>query len=95
MTATILAAAGITLMLAIGVPIARDGATPEHPGADEAYADELRASLADDTTELPAFDYAGRHHEDTVEIVTPDYRPPLYSPAFAAAMGYPPAGAAS
>ncbi|MFI6819765.1 hypothetical protein ACIBJE_02285 [Micromonospora sp. NPDC050187] len=32
--------------------------------------------------------WPSRHHEDTVEFVAADYRPPLYSPAFAAAMGY-------
>ncbi|MDG4784382.1 hypothetical protein O7626_41085 [Micromonospora sp. WMMD1102] len=79
--------------------IARDGGEPEHPGADDDYATEVHemavagpAHAEPLTAETPAV-YVSRHHEDTVEIVTGEYRP-LYSRAFAAAVGCEEFGAA-
>lgn len=101
MTALITAGLSTTAVLILTVAartIARDGGDDvEHHGADEKYAAQLH-DLADVTVEMAVIaaecppelapqPHRGRHYHDTVEIVTDDYRP-LYSPAFAAVMGY-------
>lgn len=62
----------------------------EYDGATAEYADELHDMAgpvhADPLTAETSPVYRSRHHDDTVEIVVGEYRP-VYSRAFAAAMG--------